>query len=102
MNGIYGKNVPTIQILQDLGKALYSSLMSKPTAIEKLHQSTCDRKENGYIDPKTGFYVLSAHYLSNRGHCCGAGCRHCPYPAEEQTRAGRKTISNPPENNSPT
>ena len=63
MYGIHGKNVPKIQILQDIGKGLYSSLMSKLTAIEKLHQSTCDRKENGYIDPKTGFYVLSAHYL---------------------------------------
>ncbi|OYT71548.1 MAG: hypothetical protein CFK52_07905 [Chloracidobacterium sp. CP2_5A] len=26
-----------------------------------------------------GRYVFTARYLLNRGHCCGAGCRHCPY-----------------------
>ena len=60
--------------------------------IERLHKATCARKENGYFDPQTGFYVLSAHYLNERGHCCGAGCRHCPYPADEQRRAGRSQI----------
>jgi len=39
-------------------------------------------------DPKEGvdFYydelgrmVFTAHYLLQRGYCCGSGCRHCPY-----------------------
>lgn len=29
-----------------------------------------------------GFMVLTAHYLSARGYCCGNGCRHCPYGYE--------------------
>ncbi len=71
--------------------------MTKSNAIERLHKATCDRRENGYTDPQTGFYVLSAYYLKHRGRCCGAGCRHCPYPGEEQQRAGRQIISNPTE-----
>jgi len=32
-----------------------------------------------YVDPGTGFTVLTAAYLARRGHCCESGCRHCPY-----------------------
>ena len=60
--------------------------------IEKLHKATCDRQANGYIDPRNGFFVLSAYYLEERGHCCGSGCRHCPYSPEEQRKAGRTEI----------
>lgn len=77
----------------------YNNKMSNDTPIEKLHQASCERKENAYIDPRTGFYVLTAYYLKSRGHCCGAGCRHCPYPATEQQRAGRKVIRKEPPSN---
>ncbi|WP_203708176.1 DUF5522 domain-containing protein [Asanoa iriomotensis] len=33
----------------------------------------------GYLDPRTGLFVLSARFLAARGTCCGRGCRHCPY-----------------------
>ena len=26
-----------------------------------------------------GFMVLTAKYHLERGHCCGNGCKHCPY-----------------------
>ena len=39
------------------------------------------------------FFVLTEYYLEQRGHCCGAGCRHCPYDAAEQRRAGREVIT---------
>ena len=29
-----------------------------------------------------GYMVLTAHYLSQRGYCCGNGCKHCPYDYE--------------------
>ena len=61
--------------------------------IERLHQAACARGDSGYIDPKTGFFVLTSRYLAARGHCCGAGCRHCPYSAKEQKAAGRPTIN---------
>ena len=57
--------------------------------IDRLHKAACKQGANGYIDPSTGFFVLTALYLQRRGHCCGAGCRHCPYPIEEQRAAGR-------------
>lgn len=32
-----------------------------------------------YVDPATGYSVLTADYLADRATCCGAGCRHCPW-----------------------
>ena len=29
-----------------------------------------------------GYMVLTAHYLLQRGYCCGNGCKHCPYDYE--------------------
>ena len=36
---------------------------------------------DGYLDPDSGLFVLTAAYLAARGHCCDRGCRHCPYRA---------------------
>jgi hypothetical protein len=33
---------------------------------------------------ENGLMVLTAHFLLNRGYCCGNGCRHCPYPEDEK------------------
>lgn len=38
---------------------------------------------DGYVDPATGYWVFTARYLDERGHCCEQGCRHCPYVARE-------------------
>lgn len=32
-----------------------------------------------YYFNEEGKMVLTAHYLLNRGYCCGNGCLHCPY-----------------------
>lgn len=32
-----------------------------------------------YVDPATGFTVMTRDYLLARGYCCESGCRHCPY-----------------------
>ncbi|MFY7929578.1 MAG: DUF5522 domain-containing protein, partial [Oligoflexus sp.] len=32
-----------------------------------------------YHDALTGYMVLTAYYLAQRGYCCGQGCRHSPY-----------------------
>ena len=34
-----------------------------------------------YLDPATGLEVMTAQFLWDRGTCCDAGCRHCPYLA---------------------
>jgi Family of unknown function (DUF5522) len=38
--------------------------------------------EDYYLED--GKYVFTAAYHLKRGHCCGSGCRHCPYPKEEE------------------
>jgi hypothetical protein len=54
-----------------------------------LHAEATRRGEPAYVDPATGYLVMTASTLLARGECCGSGCRHCPYPAAEQRRAGR-------------
>jgi hypothetical protein len=48
-------------------------------AILAAHQRAIDEGLPGYLDPDTGLFVLTATYLADRGTCCHAGCRHCPY-----------------------
>lgn len=43
------------------------------------HAAALEAHEAGYIDPASGLFVLTAGFLAARGHCCGSGCRHCPY-----------------------
>ena len=42
-----------------------------------------------YRDPFTGYTVMTAETLRARGHCCGNGCRHCPYDDETFEAARR-------------
>ena len=43
------------------------------------HDAALAAGSPGYRDPATGLFVMTARYLSDRGYCCGNGCRHCPY-----------------------
>ena len=43
------------------------------------HEQALDSRMSTYLDPVTGFVVFTADYLSERGYCCSAGCRHCPW-----------------------
>ncbi len=55
-----------------------------------LHDDACRRGVSGYVDPRSGLYVMTSAYLRNRGFCCGNACRHCPYvgtPGEHPDRA---------------
>jgi diphthamide synthase (EF-2-diphthine--ammonia ligase) len=59
--------------------------------IDQLHTEACERGDDSYADPATGYRVFTALKLQERDKCCGCGCRHCPYghelvPAEQ--RAG--------------
>lgn len=61
-------------------------------AAKRAHDAAVAAGQPGYIDPSTGLFVMTARYLEQRGKCCGSGCRHCPWPADEQRRAGRPTL----------
>lgn len=47
--------------------------------VARLHEEACAKGERAYKDPDTGYWVMTRHYLEQRGHCCLTGCRHCPY-----------------------
>lgn len=32
-----------------------------------------------YYYNEQGYIVLTAKFHLDRGHCCGNGCKHCPY-----------------------
>ncbi|MGB5265487.1 MAG: DUF5522 domain-containing protein [Polyangiales bacterium] len=60
--------------------------------ILRAHEEAEHRGDQGYVDSETGLFVMTATALRDQGACCGSGCRHCPYSAEEQRAAGRPTI----------
>lgn len=62
-------------------------------AAARAHALADARGEDGYIDPESGLFALTANFLRRRGSCCGKGCRHCPWPAAEQLRVGRREIT---------
>lgn len=47
--------------------------------LEELHRIACEAGRDTYIDPATGYQVLTALALQKQGRCCGNSCRHCPY-----------------------
>jgi len=47
--------------------------------ISRAHADALAGGSDTYVDPRTGYTVLTAAYLARRGHCCESGCRHCPY-----------------------
>jgi hypothetical protein len=60
-----------------------------PPHVVRAHADALARGHEGYIDPDTSLFVMTADALRARGACCGSGCRHCPYTPEEQRVAGR-------------
>jgi Family of unknown function (DUF5522) len=49
------------------------------TLIIRAHSQALSVGDDTYVDPRSGYTVLTAGYLARRGHCCESGCRHCPY-----------------------
>ena len=54
-----------------------------PPHTVRAHEDAVARGDDGYIDPDTGLYVMTATYLRERDYCCGSGCRHCPYGTDD-------------------
>ncbi|XP_028629646.1 uncharacterized protein C1orf53 homolog [Grammomys surdaster] len=47
--------------------------------IAELHRAACAAGQLSYVDPATGYVVLTRLAHLQRGACCGSACRHCPY-----------------------
>jgi hypothetical protein len=43
------------------------------------HRAAREAGDTGYVDPGTGYLVMTSTFLAGRGTCCHQGCRHCPY-----------------------
>lgn len=54
---------------------------SHPHRVEILdaHRTALAEGRPTYIDPTSGYSVMTAAYLADRGRCCHQGCRHCPF-----------------------
>ncbi len=50
-----------------------------PTDWREAHRRAVERGQSYYIDPETGLHAFTSLGLEQRGHCCGSGCRHCPF-----------------------
>ncbi|KAI1318138.1 hypothetical protein EDD11_007190 [Mortierella claussenii] len=49
---------------------------------QEAHRLACEGNRKKYIDPKTGYSVMTELLHKRRGYCCGNACRHCPYDNE--------------------
>lgn len=47
--------------------------------VQRIHDEACAQQRETYIDPRTGYTVLTRYAHEQRGTCCGNACRHCPY-----------------------
>eukprot|EP00755_Sulcionema_specki_P026248 Sspe_Gene.85191::Locus_55989_Transcript_1_1_Confidence_1.000_Length_1798::g.85191::m.85191 len=61
-------------------------------AIEELHRQACERGEESYVDPGTGYKVITKVGHLKRGTCCGYQCRHCPYGTGASTDGGARPV----------
>jgi hypothetical protein len=60
------------------------------TDIPYLREPNGSPKNNNDFYIEDGKYVFTKEYHLKRGHCCGSGCRHCPFfPAHKK---GNTTI----------
>ena len=64
-------------------RIVVKSLPPTPEALRR-HAEACARGADSYIDPETGFTVMTEYALRARGYCCESGCRHCPYDDAEE------------------
>lgn len=45
-----------------------------------------------YYYSEQGYVVLTEKYHLARGHCCGSGCRHCPFDYEQVSEPRRTEL----------
>lgn len=64
------------------------------TTVPYLHAEACAKGLASYTDPKSGYEVFTADFLSRRGVCCGTGCRHCPYHSVSTASVTSATSNN--------
>ncbi|XP_057585708.1 uncharacterized protein C1orf53 homolog isoform X2 [Hippopotamus amphibius kiboko] len=54
--------------------------------IAELHAAACAASQLNYVDPATGYVVLTRLAHLQRGQCCGSACRHVHYQTYVEER----------------
>lgn len=57
----------------------YSKLTAVEKKIHERHRNAVKKRQLMYVDPLTGYHVMTRIAHLQRGECCGNACRHCPY-----------------------
>ena len=58
----------------------------KQCKIKQMHDLAVSRGARTYLDPETGFLVMTSEFLKSKGSCCESGCRHCPWDYKHERR----------------
>lgn len=66
-------------ILINNNKNNQNLINNKNNNFHYINKIASKNKEETYIDPKTGYIVITTFGHLKRGECCGNKCRHCPY-----------------------
>jgi energy-coupling factor transport system substrate-specific component len=80
---VFGDTDPQARGLSERRAAELSVPHPRPAlspAAEAAHIEAQAVGRSTYVDPESGYQVLTRAALAARGACCGSGCRHCPYP----------------------
>lgn len=75
-----------------VGQASHSQPV--PGSIEDLHKKACLEGGMFYVDPESGYNVMTEVAHLKRGKCCGNTCRHCPFDhvnVKKRQNRGTKT-----------
>ncbi|XP_038045772.1 uncharacterized protein LOC119720228 [Patiria miniata] len=85
-----GGGMPLSSLVEDEAVE-FDKLTADEKEIYRLHKGACQAGQSSYIDPSTGYIVLTQSEHIDRGKCCGNCCRHCPYghanvPVEYRTK----------------
>ena len=76
-----------------------AAAVAPPRDIEELiveaHARAVSEGKMQYTDPKSGFDCFTQLAAEQRGHCCGSGCRHCPYEHDKVPESRRARLPKP-------
>ncbi|CAN9500335.1 unnamed protein product [Ophioblennius macclurei] len=72
-------NINMPQVQESEGKRAAAELSQQDVDVHAIHREACEAKKQMYVDPSSGYKVLTEYAHLQRGRCCGSACRHCPY-----------------------
>ncbi|BHF80689.1 hypothetical protein SprV_0702381700 [Sparganum proliferum] len=85
LNGVLGRQLG-IKFLKAVPTGPFSISMNAHSDCEaprppwwEAHKRALRAHKTQYLDPDTGYVVLTEIAHLQRGECCGNACRHCPY-----------------------